>query len=171
MVVPGFLSNAYVYLFEGQPNTYFFESINPWAQSPYARSPALIVGNLLLGNPDGSANVSFIGHGYLSWGYLGIYVEAAMFAFLCWLANLVGQGRHPLVTCAAFLMPGAVIAEAAVPTVALSHGFMAAIVLVALMPADWKLRTKEAPTSAPEPRQDPRLAKYDPTFDMGTSTK
>ena len=77
----GVLVVAYIQVFTDRPKTNFADSLLPFLENPYSGlSPTHLVGQLFVGNAETSANVSLLGHGYLSFGYVGIYIEAAVLA-------------------------------------------------------------------------------------------
>lgn len=142
MVVPGALTAAYVAVFDGMPRMNFAEVL-PFVEDPYTGiSPVYIVGAAFVGSPETAANVNIFGHGYLNFGYIGMFVETGVLVALLLLANLATRGLPTPVACIAFFAPGMAFASASVFTAMLTHGFLAAVVICALAPGNgWGKRT------------------------------
>lgn len=136
MVVPGALTGAYVAVFEGLPRMNFSE-ILPFVDSPYGDTrPVFIVGEAFFGDPDNAANVNIFGHGYLNLGYPGMFIEALIMALLLVFANAACRNLPTPVACVIFFAPGIAFSSASVFTTVLSHGFLAAIIVCAVAPAN-----------------------------------
>lgn len=136
-VVPGLLTSAYVSTFQNMPKVHFADSLLFFLDSPYARSPALIVGDYFLGNERSNASVNLWGDGYANFGYLGMYMATMILAVLLWVADDVSRGLPMPVACAVMLMPTAAVGEAGVFTLMFSHGFIPALFVCALLPRSW----------------------------------
>ena len=106
------------------------------------RDRTYIVGLLYMGDPRTSANVSPFGHGYLSEGYLGIYIEALVLGLLLWAIDQASDGLSAQVQALMVVMPAIVVASASIFTALLTHGLLALVVALALCPRDgWEGRS------------------------------
>lgn len=136
LVVPGVLTVAYVAIFRDLPKLNFSDSIFPFLTNPYegGLDPTHLAGAIFVGNAETAANVSLFGHGFLSYGYLGMYIEAVALAVALWLVDDASAGLPTRVSSLVFLMPAVAISSASIFTAVLTHGLLAAVLLVALMP-------------------------------------
>ena len=144
LILPGAIAAAYVQIFTEHPQTHFADSILRFLDNPYSEGPAptYIVGLLYMGDPRTSANVSPFGHGYLSEGYLGIYIEALVLGLLLWAIDQASDGLSAQVQALMVVMPAIVVASASIFTALLTHGLLALVVALALCPRDgWEGRS------------------------------
>lgn len=139
IVVPGILPAAYRALFENLPKTHYTEFL-PYVPNPYPdHPPSNLVGQLFVGDAGTSANVSWLGHGFLSWGYGGMVIESLIIAALLLVTDAFAKGLPLGLTCSMFLMPAAALSSASAFTVILSDGYAVAVILMWRMPRDvWR---------------------------------
>lgn len=152
LILPGALIVAYVAIFTKLPQTQFADSLLRFMDNPYAvgPSPARIVGLQYIGHAETNANVSFLGHGYLSWGYLGMYVEAAVVGLTLWAVDRAAVGLPPKVCGLLMVMPAVTLSSASAFTSILTHGLAGLVLLLALAPRDdWAPRRQGAPLDRP----------------------
>jgi hypothetical protein len=90
-----------------------------------------------LTDSSGSANVNFLGHGYVSMGYLGMYIEGAVLAIL--LALIAGCVHDMPVGLGVglFAMPAVAVSESSIFVALLTHGAIAALVWSRLLPLEY----------------------------------
>ncbi|WP_133434059.1 hypothetical protein [Aeromicrobium phragmitis] len=135
MIVPGALTAAYVAVFGNRPRQNFADVI-PFVDDPYtATSPVNIVGAEFVGNINTAANVNLFGHGYLNFGYLGMFIEGLVLVVLLIIANGATRGLPVMTSCAIFFVPSISFVSASVFTTALTHGFLAAVVVSLIAPS------------------------------------
>lgn len=143
LIIPGALTSAYVLIFADRPKTNFADSLLPFLSNPYTTSPTHIVGSLFVSNAGTSANVNLFGHGFLNYGFVGMYIESLVLAVLLWLIDDVTRRIPTAVTSIIFLMPAAALANASVFTTILTHGFAAGMVICAIAPRKgWATRSR-----------------------------
>lgn len=148
LVVSGVLTAAYVAVFANKPKLDFSDSILPFLTDPYAGGldPTHIVGAAFVGNAGTAANVSLFGHGYLSFGYIGMYVEGIVLAIVLWLVDDASRGLPVKIAALVFLMPAISISSASIFTTMLTHGLLGAVILAAMMPrTGWERRRNHPP--------------------------
>lgn len=142
LVAPGFLTEAYVKVFAGQPKTHFSEFL-PFASNSYSVSSARLVGAQVANDPGTSANVNWLGHGYSSLGYAGIFVESLVIILLLWLANEATRGLSPPVASMLFLMPAISLGSSSAFTSILTGGYLAAVIAAMILPrSGWEPRVR-----------------------------
>ncbi|MEV0330977.1 hypothetical protein AB0H63_31655 [Micromonospora echinospora] len=135
-LAPGVATAAHVMVFDGLPKARWgYSFLRPFVDYPYDQVPDHMVGAVMFGRPETSANASLFGDGYSNLGYGGVLIEAVVLVLLLWAVD--GAARHlPLrVSAAILLVPSIALANVSVFTSILSNGFAYAIVLMACLPA------------------------------------
>lgn len=147
LIVPGALTVAYVSVFKDMPKTHFHE-LPFFGDSPYTTiPPSHIVGAEFIGNPAANANVNIWGHGYLSAGYTGMFIAAALFVLALWIADASTEGLPIRVVSVVLLKMTIVLSSASLFAASLTHGFATGLVLLALLPRDgWGTAGREPDT-------------------------
>lgn len=156
LVIPGFLTVAYVNVFQNRPRGDFAGMPLFWVErsSDYGRGPSYLVGQILTGNPLNNANVSLFGHGYYNYGYLGMFIESLVFVLLLWFVDAACRGLPTPVVALIFFMPTFAAASSNIFTTITSHGFLAAILICTVLPrTGWGRQTK-----SPELRPSPQMS-------------
>jgi len=145
LILPGALTVGYVSVFRDRPKTNFADTINPWAESPYSIAPSHLVGAEFTGRASTNANVNFFGHGYLSYGYLGMVVTSLILVALLWAIDSVSEGLPMRALALIWFMPTVALASASIFTAMVTHGVLAGLLFCALLPREgWgKLSTQE----------------------------
>lgn len=156
IITPGLLYGAYVGVWQDIPKALWRHSsitFSLW-DYPYPYTPPYMVGSRFFGSAEMSANANVFADGYANFGYLGVFISAAVVTVVLWAIDDVSQGLPVAVAGIIFLVPSLELSGSSIFTVLLTHGLGAAILLAALMPREgWWQR----PTPRPEPT-DPRRA-------------
>lgn len=135
LIVPGALTAGYVTVFLNQPKTHFADSPLKWLDSPYGDLlPSFLVGTKFVGDPTTNANASLFGHGFAAYGYAGMFIEGLALVPVLWLLDITGRGLPPRLFALTLLMPCVSLASASVFTAMLTHGVLAAALVLALLP-------------------------------------
>lgn len=139
LVVPGALTVGFVLVFMDRPKGHFAElglgNANPYVDL----DPAFLVGREFVGDPTTHANVNIWGHGYMSFGYLGMFVIAVMFAAVLLALDAVSEGLPPAVLGTILFPMAMVIASANLFTSVLTHGIWALLLILPMLPRDgWR---------------------------------
>lgn len=134
LVVPGALTVGYVLVFMDRAKGHFAE-LGLGNANPYAvLDPAFLVGLEFVGDPTTHANVNIWGHGYLSFGYLGMFVIAVMYAAVLLALDAVSEDL-PAAMVGTISFPMAfVIASANLFTSILTHGIWALLIILPMLP-------------------------------------
>ncbi|XTZ16661.1 hypothetical protein ACQSSU_04520 [Micromonospora echinospora] len=135
-LAPGVATAAHVMVFADLPKARWgYSFLRPFVDYPYDQVPDHMVGAVMFGRPETSANASLFGDGYSNLGYGGVLIEAVVLVLLLWVVD--GAARHlPLkVSGVILLVPSIALANVSVFTSILSNGFAYAIVLMACLPA------------------------------------
>lgn len=134
IVVSGSLTAAYVAVFSNLPKSNFSDVI-PFAENPYTIiAPTHIVGAQFVGDIETAANVNLFGHGYLSFGYLGMFAVSFVLIAILWAIDAATWGLPTAVSSLIFLMPTFSLASASVFTTIMTHGLAAGIIVALILP-------------------------------------
>lgn len=161
LLTPGVLTAAHVKVFDGQPKAQWaYSFLGPFVDSPYASTPAVMVGTQFTGSSVTTANANLFADGYANLGYPGMFIEAAVLVVLLWLINSSARAIPIQVSSLILFVPSLALVNSSVFTSILSHGFLAAIVAMAclsLLCEDSKSRSRSAarPSRAPGYRPIP----------------
>ena len=137
LVTPGIVLSGYVQVFEDIPKARLgysvLRNVYPY---PYQKEPPDLVGAEFFDDPFTHANASWLADGYANFGYPGMLAATAVLVLLLWAIDDATRGLPTGFACLLFVMPGLALAESAILTAILTHGYFAAIVLCALAPRD-----------------------------------
>jgi hypothetical protein len=148
LVTPGIVLSGYVQVFQDIPKAKLgYSVLRDFFPYTYAKEPPDLVGADFFRDPFTHANASWLADGYANFGYPGMIAATAVLILLLWAIDDATRGLPRRFACLVFLMPGLALAESAILTALLTHGFIAAIILCALAPRDgWPdRRSADAP--------------------------
>lgn len=149
LVVPGALTVGFVRVFADRPKGHFSELGLGNPNAYIDLDPAFLVGREFVNDPTTHANVNIWGHGYMSFGYIGMFLVAVMYAAVL-LALDAASEDLPSVALGAIAFPMAVvIASANLFTSFLTHGIWALLLILPFLPRDgWRSPPPPVPTGA-----------------------
>lgn len=151
LVLPGLTTAGYVQVFDDAPKAELGHSVlRSFVDYPYEKEPSDLVGALFFGDPDTHANGNWLADGYANFGYPGMLAATVVLILLLWAVDDATRGLSAPFACMLFVVPAISLAESAVLTAILTHGFFALIVLCALAPRDWPPATEDRPGSRGE---------------------
>ena len=133
LILPVWLNDVYV--------TYFSDTKLYWAYSRLSLGlveqilpdePAYTIGHYLSGR-EMHANTGFIGSGYMNAGVVGVSIYAIVIGLCCRIVDVFAQIRGTKLLSTLICLPGFIsaVTSSELPTVLFSHGWAAAILLVA----------------------------------------
>jgi hypothetical protein len=142
LVTPGLITIGYVQVFDDIEKANLAHSIfSSWLSYPYRLEPPDLVGAEFFGDPTTHANGSWIADGFANFGYPGMLAASFVVVLLLWAIDDATRGLPVGAASLLFLIPAMTLAESAVLTAILTHGYFAAIVLSVLAPRDgWRQR-------------------------------
>jgi hypothetical protein len=157
MDLPGFLTGAWVSVFSHGPKAmYAYSFLSPFFDYPYPAAPAYVVAAQVLGSPETNANANLFGDGYANFGWWGMAFESVVLAVILLLANKLSHGIPLMVVIVLFVMPSVTLANTSVLTAMITHGVVAALLIMAFAPRSIWAR-------APEPVGESVSSPADPT--------
>ena len=153
LVTPGIVLSGFVEVFQDIPKAKLgYSVLRDVFPYPYDKEPPDLVGAEFFGDPFTHANGSWLADGYANFGYPGMAAATVVLILLLWAVDDATRGLPRRFACLIFLMPGLALAESAILTALLTHGFIAAVVICALAPRDGLPdgdRTVKKPAEAP----------------------
>ena len=151
LVLPGLTTAGYVQVFDDIPKAQLGHSVlSSFVRSPLQKEPADLVGAEFFDHPSTHANANWLADGYANFGYPGMLAATVVLILLLWAVDDAARGLSAPFACMLFVVPAISLAESAILTAILTHGFFALIVLCALAPRDWPPTSQERPGSRGE---------------------
>ena len=150
LVTPGLLSAGYVSVFSDLDKVHLSHSVlSPFLRYPYPAEPPDLVGAVFFGDPDTHANANIFADGYANFGYPGMVLACAVLVLILWTVDDATEGLPLGASSMMFLLLGLALGDGSVFTSILSGGFLAALVLAAVLPRDgWTARSRRGKTSS-----------------------
>lgn len=147
LLIPGTLTAAHVLVFQDQPKAKWGHSFMAmFVDYPYETTPSFIVGTRFSGNAEVSANASLFADGYANLGYLGIFIEALVLVVLLWVLDAASRHLSIAVSSMVLLIPTVALANTSVFTSILTGGYLAALILILVLPGrGWGLHARAGP--------------------------
>lgn len=137
VLVSGNLPAAYFHVFTGLPKDIWSHSfMSSLITSPYQEAPGFIVGNYLSGSMQVYANSNYVADGFANFGYLGIFIEAAVAALVLAVTASAARKLPPTVTAGVLITPLIALINASPITAILSNGFALAAALFIFAPRE-----------------------------------
>ncbi len=140
--MPGLLSALYYEYFSSHPHWY-------WAHTAFgrilgllpppgevAKTPSFLIGEVYFHNPAGNANVNVWGDAFANMGNYGVVLVTFGLFLLLWLYDSVSLDHDPALVYFLAGMPIFALTNSAFLTVILTHGWLAAILLLWLWPPE-----------------------------------
>lgn len=137
LLTPGILTAAYVKVYSDQPKAIWGDSfLSGLVDYPYDRPTPFVVGSAFMGRPENSANANLFGDGFANLGIAGMVVESIVFILVLWMLDATGSRIPPAVFSMILLLPTFATANTGIFTSLLTNGYLAAAVLMFLLPSD-----------------------------------
>jgi hypothetical protein len=166
LVTPALVTVGFVQVFDGIPKAHLgYSVLSPWFDYSYGREPSDLVGIQFFGDPQTHANGSWLADGYANFGYWGMLGASIVVVLLLWAIDDAARGLPVGVAALFFLMPALTLAESAVLTAILTHGYFVAIITCLVAPRDgWRQRgdTVETAARGPDRGRRPRTVEREP---------
>jgi len=152
IVSPGLLSAVYVDVFSRLPSAHLGHSVlRGIVRYPYPEgvTPASVVGSTYFKQPDMSANANIFADGFMNFGYLGVVAAAVVLLVILRAIDGASIGIPTRVAGAILTLPMISLANSGILTTLMTHGLIASIVILAVLPRDgWEARIGEQPGSS-----------------------
>ncbi len=155
VVTPGVLTSVYVEFFSEHPQVHLGHSVfRSFVDYPYNAAPPYVIGEWMAGLPTMAANANMFADGFANFGWAGLVAAGVVLLVYLKVLDRVSDGLPVGVVGVIMTMPAVALANASVLTAMLSHGLVAALILVAIMPRDYGFRRFDQSSEAVScPRQ------------------
>lgn len=135
LMTPGVFTSVYVSFFSDNPQVHLSHSIlEPFFQYPYDRTPPYVIGKWMANAPNMAANANLFADGFANFGWIGIVGAGLVLLVYLRLLNRVSVGLPLSLIGVTMTMPTLALSNSSALTAMLSHGLVAACVLLALAP-------------------------------------
>lgn len=106
-----------------------------WAiHYPYIQTPNFLVGSVVRGSADVSANVNLFGDGFMNMRWPGIMLEALLLVIILWLLDSAAQKVSLALAVAVVIVPSFDLANTSIFTAFTTHGLLIAMIVLATAP-------------------------------------
>lgn len=137
ILTPGAFTSVYVKFFSENPQVHLGHSIlRPFVDYPYDQTPPYVIGVWLAGDRTMAANANLFADGYANFGWLGMFGAGAVLLVYLKIVDRAAVGLPVIFSALVVVIPAVALSNTSVLTAMLSHGLLAAVVLLALVPRD-----------------------------------
>lgn len=141
LVTPGVFTSVYAEFFSENPQVHLGHSIlRGFVEYPYNRTPPYVIGEWMAGLPTMAANANMFADGFANFGWAGLVGAGVVLLLYLKVLDRVSAGIPVGVVGVIMTMPTVALSNTSVLTAMLSHGLVAALVLLAIMPRDYDIR-------------------------------
>lgn len=146
LVTPTQLTGYYFDFFSRNPPAFLGNSVlAPFIHAPYPERPSVTIAQYVLGDTESSMNAHLYASAYAEFGWVGIVAAAALFGGYLWLLDRLSAGLPVAVSSLVAVMLAVTVSNTSLHTSVLSHGLLAALILVAVAPrGHWSLPASRA---------------------------
>ena len=143
LATPGVFTQVYVQFFSENPQVHLGHSIlRAFVDYPYERTPPYVIGEWMAGLPTMAANANMFADGFANFGWLGLIGAGVVLLIYLRILDRVSDGLPIGLVGVIMTMPTVALSNTSVLTAMLSHGLVAALVLLAIMPRDFTREKK-----------------------------
>jgi hypothetical protein len=135
LFTPARLSGLYFDWYSHNPLSLLANSIlRPFIDSPYEYGPARTIAIYATGSPEASLNANVFASGFAEFGWAGVFGVAVLLGVYLRILDRSASGVPLWIAAAATVMPAVTLSNTALHTAMLSHGLVAAVVMLLLVP-------------------------------------
>lgn len=137
ILTPGAFTSVYVKFFSENPQVHLGHSIlRPFVDYPYDQTPPYVIGVWLARDRTMAANANLFADGYANFGWLGMIGAGAVLLVYLRVIDRAAAGLPIIFSALVVVIPAVALSNTSVLTAMLSHGLLAAVILLALIPRD-----------------------------------
>lgn len=137
---PGVFTSVYVKFFSENPQAHLGHSVfRAFVDYPYELSPPYMIGTWMARNSTLAANANLFADGFANFGWLGVIGAGAVLLIYLRFLDRAAVGLPIVLSAVVVVIPAVALSNTSVLTGMLSHGLVAAVVLLALVPRDVEL--------------------------------
>ena len=156
LIVPARLTGVYLDFYDSHPFHLLGNSVlSPWVQSPYDFAPPRTISIHLTGSPNTAMNANLFADGFAQFGWIGIALISLLLVVYLRLLDRAARGMPTAVAAVVVVMPAITLSNSSLLTSFLSHGLIAALLVIAAAPRlRWGARPRR-PEKAPSTVRPP----------------
>lgn len=134
ILTPGLFTSVYVAFFSENPQAHLgYSVLAPFVDYPYDTTPPYLIGDWIAGNPTMSSNANLFADGFANFGFLGMIGAGAVLLVYLRLLDRAAVGLPIVLVGFVTVIPAVALSNASILTSMLSHGLVAAWLVLALM--------------------------------------
>ncbi len=134
ILTPGLFTSVYVSFFSENPKANLgYSVLAPVVDYPYEANPPQIIGEWLAGKPGMSANANLFADGFANFGLVGVVGAGAILLVYLRVLDRASAGLPIALVAVVVVIPAVALSNSSILTSMLSHGLVAALVLLALV--------------------------------------
>ncbi|MDH5134085.1 hypothetical protein [Microbacterium sp. RD11] len=138
LATPGVFTQVYVEFFSNNPQVHLGHSIlRPFVDYPYQLTPPYVIGEWMAGLPTMAANANMFADGFANFGWAGLIGAGVVLLVYLRILDKVSVGLPIGFVGVIMTMPTVALSNTSILTAMLSHGLVAAVVLLAIVPRDF----------------------------------
>lgn len=135
LFTPARLSGLYFEWYSNNPLSLLANSIlRPFTDSPYQYGPARTIAIYATGAADASLNANVFASGFAEFGWYGVIGVAILLGLYLRVIDRAAAGLPSWVGAVVLVMPAVTLSNTALHTAVLSHGLLAAVLVLAILP-------------------------------------
>lgn len=136
IATPGLLTGFYFDFFSNNAKAMLGHSIlHSFVSYPYEVTPPFLIGYYYLHNVDVSANSHIWADAFANFGFFGVFLFTAILCFIFWLYDSATMHVDLRLASIAVAMPALSLANSALLTSLLTHGFLFALIVMWISPS------------------------------------
>lgn len=137
LFTPARLSGLYFEWYSNNPLSLMANSIlSPFIDTAYPYGPARTIAIYATGSPTASLNANMFASGFAEFGWFGLFGVAVVLGLYLRVLDRAAVGVPLLVTAIVVVMPAVTLSNTALHTSVLSHGLLAALLVLAIVPRE-----------------------------------
>lgn len=150
LITPGILTAVYMKYFSDNPKALLSNSVLEGITTDhYGLPPARVIGYHMTANPDSAANANIFADGFANFGAAGVLGAAIILAVYLRFLDRASAGLPLSVSGLVVIMPAVALSNTSMLTGLLSHGLVAAVLLLAIHPRAQASRLEGGPALSP----------------------
>lgn len=135
LVTPARLTAIYLDFYDTHPfHLLGNSSLAPWVTSPYQYGPARNISLYTTGTPDIAMNANLFADGFAQFGWFGVAIMSALLVVYLRVLDRAATGLPSAVTSLVVVMPAVTLSNTSLQTSLLSHGLLAALLVILIAP-------------------------------------
>ncbi|QSW34108.1 hypothetical protein KQ929_06970 [Leclercia pneumoniae] len=134
-IMPGVLGAYYHDFFINHPNMYLsYSFLSPFIENIYNATPPFVIGEYYFSRAEMSANVNYLMAAFADFSLLGMVVYTLILCSIYKVIDCIVIFKNNIRTLSLMLLPTWALLDSSLPTVILTHGLLAILLLTIICP-------------------------------------